>query len=264
MNGKRVISLCILLGGLLVAGALYASDGDLQQYSRAAANAEAANAGNALTGPLLLATDGKLISADSNASGKAPVNRGLRQLADYVTGVRCAFTGECASVNQRTAKSLQVDGTGGQVASAPAGSIVASGYVQASGSASSTTAPTASVAPGQVYRDGVVLCWARAYWNGTSMVLQRGYNVRSVVRVGAGVYDISCNSAATDPLTSHVQITLGINPNTVTNGFTGNVAFVSADLSNRPIVEINTIDAHTSAFVDTSSTSPLFVTVTGY
>lgn len=123
MTAKRVISLCILTGFILACGIIEASDGDLQQYSRAAANAEAANGANALTSALLLPTDGKLISADANGAGKAPVNRGLKQLADYATGIRCSIFGNCAGVNRRTLKALEVDGTGGLVSTIPSNTI---------------------------------------------------------------------------------------------------------------------------------------------
>ena len=127
MSTKRVISLCIAAGFILACGIIEASDGDLQQYNRPAANAEAANAANALTSALLLPTDGKLISADANGTGKAPVNKGTKALADYVTGVRCAIFGNCAGVNQRTLKSLQIDGTGGAVNGLAAGDLDVSG-----------------------------------------------------------------------------------------------------------------------------------------
>ena len=255
MSTKRVISLCIAAGFILACGIIEASDGDLQQYNRPAANAEAANAANALTSALLLPTDGKLISADSNSAGKAPVNRSLKQLADAISGVRCMFTGECGSVNQRTAKSLQVDGTGGQTASAPSGTI------QVSGTASGTSAPTTSVAGGVIYRDAVPLCWARGYWDGAAMVLQRGYNVRPLVRNSQGDYTITCNSTSASPTTAMAQVTLGPNPSVVAHGFVGNVLQITNDGSSRVAVEINTIDPNGGTLLDTSAISPFYVLV---
>jgi len=110
-------------GELSIPPTAEASDGDLQQYNRTAANAEAANAASALTSPLLLPSDGKLITADANSAGKAPVNRSLKELGDMIAGVRCMLLGNCASVNRRTAKSFEVDGTGGAVSTIPSGVI---------------------------------------------------------------------------------------------------------------------------------------------
>jgi hypothetical protein len=49
------------------------ADADLTQFNRVAADAEAANAADALTSQLLLITDGKKIVGETNSAGKAPV-----------------------------------------------------------------------------------------------------------------------------------------------------------------------------------------------
>lgn len=128
---RSVVPLFIALAISCGAEPADASDGDLQQYSRPAANAEAANAANALTSSLLLPTDGKLITADANSAGKAPVNRGLKQLADLAAGVWCGTFGNCAGVHSRTLKSLHVDGSGGVNSSATSGNALIHGGVEA-------------------------------------------------------------------------------------------------------------------------------------
>lgn len=104
------LSVAVALG--FAAGAL-AADADLQQYNRSAVNAENANGADALTGALLLVRDGKRITADSNGVGSAPINRSVKQLADYAAGTRCAVFGNCTGVNLRTFRALDVDSTGG-------------------------------------------------------------------------------------------------------------------------------------------------------
>ena len=99
------------------------ADADLQQYNRTAVNVESVCGADPLTSSLLLVRDGKYITADSNAAGKAPINRSVKQAADYYTCVRCAVFGNCAGVNRRTLKSLDVDGTGGATSAATAGTI---------------------------------------------------------------------------------------------------------------------------------------------
>lgn len=105
-----LLSVAVALG--FAAGAL-AADADLQQYNRSAVNAENANGADALTGSLLLVRDGKRITADSNGVGSAPINRSVKQIADAVAGTRCGTWGNCAGVNLRTLRALDVDSTGG-------------------------------------------------------------------------------------------------------------------------------------------------------
>lgn len=89
------------------------SDGDLTQFNRVAADAEAENAADALTSQLLLITDGKKITGEANSAGKAPVNRGTKSLANKIAGLRGALFGNVTGIAKRSLKSLLVDGTGG-------------------------------------------------------------------------------------------------------------------------------------------------------
>lgn len=236
-----------------------AADADLQQYNRPAANAEAANAASALTSALLLPSDGKLITADANSAGKAPVNRSLKELGDMIAGVRCMILGNCASVNRRTVKALEVDASGGLVSTSPDGTIKVGGAT-----ASGTSAPTTSVAAGTIYRDSVPLCWARGYWNGAAMVLTRGFNVRPLVRNSQGDYTVTCNSALTAPASAIASLTMGVNPSVVAHGFVGNVVQITDDGSSRPAVEFITTDPNAGTLLDTSAISPFFIEIKGY
>lgn len=103
---------------LSLANPSHAADSDLQQYNRAAVDVEAVCGANPLTSSLLLVRDGKLITADANGVFRAPINRSVRQLAEYMACTRCMVSGSCAGVNLRTLKSLHIDGTGGLVSSA--------------------------------------------------------------------------------------------------------------------------------------------------
>lgn len=127
---RSALLLVIALGVGFAASAL-AADADLQQYNRPNANAENANGADALTGSLLLVRDGKRITADSNGVGSAPINRSVKQLADYAAGTRCAVLGNCTGVNIRTMRAIDVDSTGG------ASSGVANGNIRTSAGGSS-------------------------------------------------------------------------------------------------------------------------------
>lgn len=102
------------------------SDGDLTQFNRVAANAETAVTANALTSALLLPTDGKKITADNNAAGKAPVNRSLKRIGEWLAGLQGSIWGNVTGVTRRTLHSLMVDGTGGNSNTALGGQVVAS------------------------------------------------------------------------------------------------------------------------------------------
>lgn len=101
--------------------------GDQQQYNRLAADAEAANAANALTSTLLLARDAKRQTADSNGNGSAPVNPSVKTLAQMVAGLRGALFGNVTGIAKRTLKGIYADLTGGVTHTKPAGTITASG-----------------------------------------------------------------------------------------------------------------------------------------
>lgn len=115
----RLLALCVLLASM----PSLAADSDLQQYTRASIDVEAVCGANPLSSSLLLVRDGKLITADNNGASKAPINRSVRQLADYMACVRCMVSGACVGVNVRTLKSLHIDGTGGAVSTATANTI---------------------------------------------------------------------------------------------------------------------------------------------
>lgn len=101
------------------------SDGDLTQFNRVAANAEAAVTGNALTSAMLLPTDGKKITAENNSAGKAPVNRSLKRIGEWLAGIMGAIFGNVTGVTRRTVHSWHADGTGMQASTANAGEVKA-------------------------------------------------------------------------------------------------------------------------------------------
>jgi hypothetical protein len=99
------------------------ADADLTQFNRVAADAEAANAADALTSQLLLITDGKKIVGETNSAGKAPVNRGTKALALMIAGLRGALFGNVTGIAKRSVKSFYADGTGGATHTKPDGNI---------------------------------------------------------------------------------------------------------------------------------------------
>lgn len=154
---------------------------------------------------------------------------------------------------------VYVDGTGGAVVAAPAGSLTLTG-----GTASGTPTPTTAVPAGQVYRDAVCLGWARGYWNGANMILVRGFNVLSMARNGVGDYTIVFNPVVSDANSAFAAVTLGTNPAVVSRGFIGNPYAVESDGANRIRVKFNTCDPVANALIDTNATSQFFVEVKGY
>lgn len=107
---------CVMAAGLGVREALSA-DADLQQY-----NGSAVWANDLTAASTLLPRDGKRITADSNAVGSAPVNRSLKQIKDYLVAVHEGVFG-IGAATRRTVKSLEADGTGGNVSTLLAGGI---------------------------------------------------------------------------------------------------------------------------------------------
>lgn len=172
-----------------------ASDADLAQYNRPAANAEAANVADALLSALLVVRDGKGITADSNGTGSAPVNRSIKQIADEVAGIRCALLGNCASVNQRTVKSLQADGTGGAISAAAAGNILASGTMAAATARGGTSTPTTANPHGVITKDSAPLGFGTYSWSGSAYALVGGFNVYSIAQISTGIVDVTYASA---------------------------------------------------------------------
>lgn len=186
-------ALCLLVL-LLAPFPAAATDADLQQYNRPAVNVEAVCGANPLTSSLLLPVDGKKITADNNAAGKAPVNRGAKQMADYAACVRCAAQGNCAGVNLRTMKALQVDGTGGNVATAVAGTIVPS--LARSG----TSLPTTANPQGVITADSQVFAYCSYSYSGTYSFVG-GFNCGTgITNPSAGTIIVNTASAPSNYL----------------------------------------------------------------
>lgn len=168
-----------------------AAPANSQQYSSSAANAEAANAiANVLTSANRLVVDGYGVTADNDAAGRSPINPGLKVLWDMVRGLRCAIWGNCPGVNQRTVKSLHVDGTGGATTTAaPAGGL------KLSLSPSGTTTPTTAVQPGVITGESGLFGAVYINYTGVSYQFVSGFNVYSMTVVGVGEIDITYNTA---------------------------------------------------------------------
>lgn len=92
-----------------------------------------------LTDTISMPTDGPFITADNDAAGKSPVNPGIKDLANMITGLAGSVLGNIAGVTIRTMKSLAIDGTGGLA------SVAASNTLNVSNAFSTTV-----VAPGGV------------------------------------------------------------------------------------------------------------------
>lgn len=102
--------------------------GDRQTYTRVAATVEAAIASlvaSMLGSTISMPKDGPKITADNDGAGKSPVNIGLKDLANLITGLAGSLYGNVVGVSQRSFKSFYVDGTGGST------HTVSSGYGQA-------------------------------------------------------------------------------------------------------------------------------------
>lgn len=101
--------------------------GDRQTYTRVAATVEAAMASlvaSMLASTISMPTDGPKITADNDGAGKSPVNVGLKDLANLITGLAGSLYGNVVGIGQRSLKSFYIDGTGGVI------HTVASGYGQ--------------------------------------------------------------------------------------------------------------------------------------
>lgn len=103
------------------------ADADLQQY-----NGTPNWQNDLVAASKLLPRDGKKITADDNGTGKAPVNRSLKQISDLLIAVHDGIFGTRSGAVIRTLKSLAVDGTGGTVSS------LADGMIQATNDIAST------------------------------------------------------------------------------------------------------------------------------
>ncbi len=192
---------------LSMSTAALASDADLAQYNRPAANAEAANAASALLGALLVVRDGKGITADSNGTNSAPVNKSIKQIADAVAGIRCALFGNCMGVNHRTVASLYADGSGGAISMASNGNVQASAALiagtdmQAAGVASvgttkaGTSTPTTANSWGTITKESAIFCYAQV---GSGGLFIAGFNVKATAKTSTGTYTVTCNGSPTN------------------------------------------------------------------
>jgi len=99
------------------------ADADLQQY-----NGTPNWQNDLVAASKLLPRDGKKITADNNATGRAPINRGIRQFIDLMIAVHDGIFGTRTGATRRTLKSLEVDGTGGNASALAPGLIKALAY----------------------------------------------------------------------------------------------------------------------------------------
>lgn len=109
---RSFISIMLLIAAAFCGGVAIGADADLQQY-----NGSPSFFTDTTAAPTLLPRDGKRITADSNAVGSAPVNRGLKQIKDLVIGLHDATIASRTGAVRRTYKALEADGVGGQTSS---------------------------------------------------------------------------------------------------------------------------------------------------
>ena len=125
-------------------------------------------------------------------------------------------------------KSLDVDGTGGATAGANSGMIRVGGLI----SGSSTTFPFAlsSATPGQLAKEQIPLGAIRCDIAAGALTGCGGTNLRAAVRVSAGTYQVTLNTAFPNlgrqtaivtPLTDGVTYTIGMvsSPSIVASGY---------------------------------------------
>lgn len=128
------------------------------------------------------------------------------------------------------------------------------GTVTLAGAGTGTTAPTTSVPQGRMYKDSVCIGWARGYWDGAAMVLTRGFNVLSLTRNSQGDYTVVFRPTVNSPATATAEVSLGVNPSVVDNGFVANIYDISDDGSSRVAVSFVTIDPNAATKLDTAAT----------
>ena len=180
---------------------------DRQTLTRIAANVEAKMVSwvaAMLTDTISAPKDGPKITADNDAVGKSPVNPGMWDLGNMLTGLAGAVFGNIPGVTQRTLKSVYLDGTGGVThalsggyAQALTGVLVgAFGAIRASlsnkelnftGTAASGSNPVGTVAaPNTLNALLMTKAWIRFQTNGVGgITYQDGGCVASVTLPGA-------------------------------------------------------------------------------
>ena len=106
---RSFISIMLLIAAAFCGGVAIGADADLQQY-----NGSPTFAADWTAQAKLLVRDGKKITADDNGAGKAPVNRGIKQIVDIIGGMHDGMFGSRVGAVRKTVKSLEADGAGGQ------------------------------------------------------------------------------------------------------------------------------------------------------
>ena len=106
------------------------ADIDLQQYNGTASFPATVDVGTNAD-PLLIPTDGPIVTADSNGANRAPVNKGTKRTKDLLLGIRDALVGDRAGAVRKTVMSLYADGFGGLTHNIDPGKVLAAGNVEA-------------------------------------------------------------------------------------------------------------------------------------
>jgi hypothetical protein len=109
---RTLVPVVLLVAAAFCGGVAIGADADLQQY-----NGSPSFAADWTAQAKLLVRDGKKITADDNGAGKAPVNRGIKQLVDIIGGMHDGVFGSRVGAVRKTVKSLEADGVGGQTSS---------------------------------------------------------------------------------------------------------------------------------------------------
>lgn len=109
---RSFISIVLLIAAAFCGGVAIGADADLQQY-----NGSPTFAADWTAQAKLLVRDGRKITADDNGAGKAPVNRGIKQIVDIIGGMHDGMFGSRVGAVRKTVKSLEADGVGGQTSS---------------------------------------------------------------------------------------------------------------------------------------------------
>lgn len=115
---RTLVPVVLLVAAAFCGGVAIGADADLQQY-----NGSPNFAADWTAQAKLLVRDGKKITADDNGAGKAPVNRGIKQIVDIIGGMHDGIFGSRVGAVRKTVKSLEADGTGGAVSTLLAGGI---------------------------------------------------------------------------------------------------------------------------------------------
>jgi len=238
----RPIPLLAIAMGLAFAGGAAASDGDLQQY-----NGTSTWSSDLTAASTLLPRDGKLITADSNTSGRAPINRSLKQLKDYLIGLHDGVVGSRAGSQLRTLRALEVDGSGGASATVGNGDAKVSRSLRAGRSLNSTSLPGGDIDAGEYVKDGTPRCMASLTSAGVGVTVLAAVGVDSITRSGTGDYVVVCRGVPTGP-TATTSIVHTTSLASTTAGYVKTLEAVT----NRLKIEIQTKDAASGAALDTS------------